>query len=78
MTTPAAAVVEVDESATEYVLRGTKMHVTSYNTADWIFFQAKLTGGEHEGEHGQHAGRDGRDDPGDEGDAEQEQHHKGC
>jgi alkylation response protein AidB-like acyl-CoA dehydrogenase len=34
-----------------YVLRGTKMHVTSYNTADWIFFQAKLVGGEHEGEH---------------------------
>ena len=35
----------------EYVLRGTKMHVTSYNTADWIFFQAKLAGGDHEGEH---------------------------
>ncbi len=34
-----------------YVLNGTKMHVTSYNTADWIFFQAKLAGGEHEGEH---------------------------
>ena len=27
------------------------MHVTSYNTADWIFFQAKLAGGDHEGEH---------------------------
>ena len=26
----------------DYVLNGTKMHVTSYNTADWIFFQAKL------------------------------------
>ena len=35
----------------EYILRGTKMHVTSYNTADWIFFQAKLAGGDHEGEH---------------------------
>ena len=35
----------------EYVLSGTKMHVTSYNTADWIFFQAKLQGGDHEGEH---------------------------
>ena len=34
----------------DYVL-GTKMHVTSYNTADWIFFQAKLAGGDHEGEH---------------------------
>jgi acyl-CoA dehydrogenase len=35
----------------DYVLNGVKMHVTSYNTADWIFFQAKLVGGEHEGEH---------------------------
>jgi alkylation response protein AidB-like acyl-CoA dehydrogenase len=34
-----------------YVLNGTKMHVTSYNTADWIFFQAKLAGGDHDGEH---------------------------
>ena len=35
----------------EYVLNGTKMHVTSFNTADWIFFQAKLAGGDHDGEH---------------------------
>jgi alkylation response protein AidB-like acyl-CoA dehydrogenase len=35
----------------EYVLDGEKMHVTSYNTADHLFFQAKLVGGEHEGEH---------------------------
>ncbi len=35
----------------DYVLNGTKMHVTSYNTADHIFFQAKLAGGEHAGEH---------------------------
>jgi alkylation response protein AidB-like acyl-CoA dehydrogenase len=35
----------------EYVLNGTKMHVTSYNTADWIFFQAKLSDGAHRGEH---------------------------
>jgi acyl-CoA dehydrogenase len=35
----------------DYVLSGTKMHVTSYNTADWIFFQAKLAGGGHEGQH---------------------------
>jgi acyl-CoA dehydrogenase len=35
----------------EYVLNGEKMHVTSYNTADHIFFQAKLVGGDHEGEH---------------------------
>ena len=35
----------------DYVLNGTKMHVTSYNSADWIFFQAKLDGGDHEGKH---------------------------
>jgi acyl-CoA dehydrogenase len=35
----------------EYVLAGEKMHVTSYNTADHLFFQAKLVGGAHEGEH---------------------------
>jgi acyl-CoA dehydrogenase len=35
----------------DYVLNGVKMHVTSYNVADWIFFQAKLVGGDHEGEH---------------------------
>jgi len=34
-----------------YVLNGTKMHVTSYNTADYLFFQAKIEGGEHAGEH---------------------------
>jgi acyl-CoA dehydrogenase len=31
----------------EYVLNGVKWHVTSYNTADFAFFQAKLPGGEH-------------------------------
>jgi alkylation response protein AidB-like acyl-CoA dehydrogenase len=35
----------------DYVLNGEKMHVTSYNRADHIFFQAKLVGGDHEGEH---------------------------
>ncbi len=35
----------------EYVLNGEKWHVTSYNTADYAFFQGKLTGGPHEGEH---------------------------
>ncbi|MEX1046082.1 MAG: acyl-CoA dehydrogenase family protein [Actinomycetota bacterium] len=35
----------------EYVLNGVKWHVTSYNTADYVFFQAKLTEGEHAGEH---------------------------
>jgi alkylation response protein AidB-like acyl-CoA dehydrogenase len=35
----------------EYVLRGTKMHVTSFNHADYCFFQAKIDGGLHAGEH---------------------------
>ena len=35
----------------EYVLTGEKMHVTSFNRADHIFFQAKIVGGEHAGEH---------------------------
>jgi len=30
-----------------YLLTGTKWHVTSYNTADFAFFQAKLPSGEH-------------------------------
>jgi alkylation response protein AidB-like acyl-CoA dehydrogenase len=34
-----------------YVLNGTKMHVTSFNHADYCFFQAKLAGGSHAGEH---------------------------
>jgi acyl-CoA dehydrogenase len=35
----------------EYVLNGEKWHVTSYNTASFAFFQAKLAGGAHNGEH---------------------------
>ncbi len=34
-----------------YVLNGEKMHVTSFNTADHLFFQAKLVGGANEGAH---------------------------
>src|SRR6516162_7276729 len=34
-----------------YLLTGVKWHVTSYNTADFAFFQAKLTDGPHRGEH---------------------------
>ena len=34
-----------------YLLNGTKWHVTSFNTADFAFFQAKLDGGAHHGEH---------------------------
>jgi acyl-CoA dehydrogenase len=35
----------------EYLLNGEKWHVTSYNTADFAFFQGKLVGGEHDGQH---------------------------
>jgi len=34
-----------------YLLNGVKWHVTSFNTADFAFFQARLTGGPHDGEH---------------------------
>jgi acyl-CoA dehydrogenase len=34
-----------------YVLNGVKWHVTSFNTADFAFFQARLAGGPHDGEH---------------------------
>ncbi len=35
----------------QYVLNGVKWHVTSYNDASYVFFQAKLTDGPHAGEH---------------------------
>jgi len=35
----------------DYVLDGEKWHVTSYNEATYAFFQARLQGGEHDGEH---------------------------
>jgi acyl-CoA dehydrogenase len=35
----------------DYLLSGTKWHVTSFNTADFAFFQARLVGGAHDGEH---------------------------
>ncbi len=35
----------------EYVLNGEKWHVTSYNSATFAFFQGKLAGGPHDGEH---------------------------
>ncbi|MFB3738208.1 MAG: acyl-CoA dehydrogenase family protein [Candidatus Velamenicoccus archaeovorus] len=34
-----------------YVLNGRKWHVTSFNKAQLVFFQGRLVGGEHEGEH---------------------------
>ncbi len=35
----------------DYVLNGTKMHVTSYNQASYIFFQAKIAAGSNAGAH---------------------------
>ncbi len=35
----------------DYVLRGEKMHVTSFNKAAFCFFQAKIVGGPNEGAH---------------------------
>jgi acyl-CoA dehydrogenase len=35
----------------DYVLDGEKWHVTSYNDAGYVFFQAVLTGGPHAGDH---------------------------
>jgi acyl-CoA dehydrogenase len=35
----------------QYVLNGVKWHVTSFNTADFAFFQARLAGGPHDGQH---------------------------
>jgi acyl-CoA dehydrogenase len=35
----------------EYVVNGTKWHVTSFNLADFVFVEAVLAGGEHAGDH---------------------------
>jgi acyl-CoA dehydrogenase len=35
----------------EYHLNGTKWHVTSFNTADYMFFQARISGGSNSGAH---------------------------
>jgi acyl-CoA dehydrogenase len=35
----------------DYVLDGVKWHVTSYNTADYLFVQAKIAGGPNAGAH---------------------------
>ena len=35
----------------DYVIRGEKMHVTSYNTADFLFVQAKIAEGPNAGAH---------------------------
>ena len=46
-----AIVATARRDGDEYVLNGEKWHVTSYNSADYAFFQGKLVGGEHDGEH---------------------------
>ncbi len=46
-----AIVATARRDGDDYVLRGEKWHVTSYNVADFAFFQGKLVGGEHDGEH---------------------------
>ena len=35
----------------DYIINGVKWHVTSYNLADYLFVQARLVGGEYEGDH---------------------------
>ena len=47
----AAIEATVRRDGDAYLLNGTKWHVTSYNTADFAFFQGKLDGGPHDGEH---------------------------
>jgi acyl-CoA dehydrogenase len=46
-----AIVATARRDGDDYLLSGEKWHVTSYNEADFAFFQGKLTGGEHDGEH---------------------------
>jgi acyl-CoA dehydrogenase len=46
-----AIVATARRDGDDYLLNGEKWHVTSYNAADFAFFQGKLAGGEHEGEH---------------------------
>ena len=46
-----AIVATARRDGDDYVLNGEKWHVTSYNCADYAFFQGKLVGGEHDGEH---------------------------
>ncbi len=46
-----AIVATARREGDEYVLDGVKWHVTSYNHSAYAFFQAKLVGGDHAGEH---------------------------
>src|SRR3984957_17443630 len=47
----AAIVATARRDGDGYLLNGVKWHVTSFNTADFAFFQARLDGGPHDGEH---------------------------
>src|SRR6202046_3868504 len=47
----AAIVATARRDGDGYLLNGVKWHVTSYNSADYAFFQARLQGGPHDGEH---------------------------
>jgi acyl-CoA dehydrogenase len=46
-----AIVATARRDGDDYLLNGEKWHVTSYNSADFAFFQGKLEGGAHAGEH---------------------------
>jgi acyl-CoA dehydrogenase len=46
-----AIVATARRDGDDYLLTGEKWHVTSYNSADFAFFQGKLAGGAHDGEH---------------------------
>jgi acyl-CoA dehydrogenase len=46
-----AITATVTRDGDDYLLNGEKWHVTSFNTADFAFFQGKLTGGKHAGQH---------------------------
>jgi acyl-CoA dehydrogenase len=46
-----AIVATARRAGDDYILDGVKWHVTSYNSSSFAFFQAKLTDGEHAGQH---------------------------
>jgi acyl-CoA dehydrogenase len=46
-----AIVATARRDGDEYLLNGEKWHVTSFNSATFAFFQGKLAGGPHDGEH---------------------------
>jgi acyl-CoA dehydrogenase len=46
-----AIVATARRDGEDYVLSGMKMHVTSFNTADYVFFQAKIADGPNAGSH---------------------------